>query len=515
MRPAIRRAGHALGKLMHATSLLVALAAGTALCAADDAAANKEVVMGMIRAINERDFEALDRYVAQNVRRHCGATPGVHVENLQQFKEFLERDLASVPDATQTVNIIFAAGDKVAVQGTYSGTQTGPLGAFPPSGKPLELSLVGILRVENGKIAEIWIEWDNLNALAQLGHLTPPQLDAQSAPERQSGEAPETIPVDPVEAILEAFDRFPIVALGEGDHGNLQGATFRLRLIRDPRFHEKVDDIVVEFGTGRHQAVMDRYIAGHTVPLESLRRCWQETTQPVIWDAPIYAEFFAAVRAINESLPEEERLRVLLGDPPIDWSRIRSREELEGWYRANMIQRSWGRVNARDGHAVDLIEREVLAKGRRALVIYGDMHFHRPEIPMGEGFMADYFRGNLVKQIERLHPGVVFTIMTLTDTDRLESQYPGVGSWPRPSLVHLKGTEVGALTIRGKQVLQEQFDAMLWLGPSSTIAYSEPSPDVVADEAYYKEALRRDGLWMGQYQEDLAELRRRYLQLAE
>lgn len=32
---------------------------------------------------------------------------------------------------------------------------------------------MGILRIEEGKIAEIWVEWDNLNALTQLGHFPP------------------------------------------------------------------------------------------------------------------------------------------------------------------------------------------------------------------------------------------------------------------------------------------------------------------------------------------------------
>jgi hypothetical protein len=36
------------------------------------------------------------------------------------------------------------------------------------------LPFIGILRIEDGKVAEIWVEWDNLYALAQLGHLEPP-----------------------------------------------------------------------------------------------------------------------------------------------------------------------------------------------------------------------------------------------------------------------------------------------------------------------------------------------------
>ena len=63
---------------------------------------------------------------------------------------------------------------------TYSGTQTGPMGPFPASSKKLVLPFIGILRIEDGKVAEIWVEWDNLNALAQLGHFPGPAETADS-----------------------------------------------------------------------------------------------------------------------------------------------------------------------------------------------------------------------------------------------------------------------------------------------------------------------------------------------
>jgi hypothetical protein len=43
------------------------------------------------------------------------------------------------------------------------------------------------------------------------------------------------VPVEPVSAILDAFQTHPIIALGEGPHGSEQGPAFRLALIRDPR----------------------------------------------------------------------------------------------------------------------------------------------------------------------------------------------------------------------------------------------------------------------------------------
>jgi predicted ester cyclase len=54
------------------------------------------------------------------------------------------------------------------------------MGPFPPSGKPLEIPFLGILRIEDGKIAEIWVEWDNLSALTKLGHLPPPGAATES-----------------------------------------------------------------------------------------------------------------------------------------------------------------------------------------------------------------------------------------------------------------------------------------------------------------------------------------------
>ena len=128
----------------------------------------------MAEAINARDLEALDELVAQDVVRHSAATPGVTVTSLEEFRAFLVSDFATVPDSVQTIDVIFANDEYVAMKATYSGTQQGPMGPFPATGKKLTLPFIGILRIEDGKVAEIWVEWDNLNALSQLGHLPPP-----------------------------------------------------------------------------------------------------------------------------------------------------------------------------------------------------------------------------------------------------------------------------------------------------------------------------------------------------
>lgn len=169
--------------IMRFWSILLPLLLLSAACApdcpvgtSDDEAGAEVVVLAMIEAINARDFEALDTLVADDVRRHSVATPGVQVTSLEDFKAFLNADLTAVPDFHQEVNRIFSSGGMVATHVTYSGTQSGQMGPFPPSGLPFEIPFIGLLRVDDGKVAEIWVEWDNLAALTQLGHVPAPDM---------------------------------------------------------------------------------------------------------------------------------------------------------------------------------------------------------------------------------------------------------------------------------------------------------------------------------------------------
>ena len=80
----------------------------------------------------------------------------------------------------------------------------------------------------------------------------------------------------------------------------------------------------------------------------------QNTTQPHAGpDRLIYEEFFRAVRAVNASLSTNRKLRVILGDPPIDWDSPTARQDRPKW------------MEMRDSYPAELIRREVLAKTDR------------------------------------------------------------------------------------------------------------------------------------------------------
>jgi predicted ester cyclase len=77
---------------------------------------------------------------------------------------------------------LVAEGDKVAFHGHWIATQTGPTGPFPASGKQMDLQFSGIHRIENGKIVETWVTWDNLSGFVQLGHMEPPGAEPAAEP---------------------------------------------------------------------------------------------------------------------------------------------------------------------------------------------------------------------------------------------------------------------------------------------------------------------------------------------
>ncbi|MCC7007798.1 MAG: hypothetical protein IT184_03200 [Acidobacteria bacterium] len=292
------------------------------------------------------------------------------------------------------------------------------------------------------------------------------------------------VPVDPVAGILEAFHSHQIVALGEGGHGSLQAHAFRLALIHDARFPSIVNDVVVEFGNSRYQKMMDTFVQGGDVPHAELRRAWEDTTMPnTIWNVPIYEEFFRAVRDVNARLPPERQLRVLLGDPPIDWQTIRTHGEAVEW------------IGQRH-HVIDVIEQEVLPRNRRALMIYGDGHLSRSAKWAG----ASSATPTLVNRLEQ--QGVhTFSIWTNV-TAQMELMQRDIASWPVPSLTLLRDTRLGRLNFKyfagletePPTTMEEQYDAVLYLGPVSSITWSELTASLCSDAGYTTMRLARMAL---------------------
>ena len=142
--------------------------------AADLALQNKEIITKAFEVVGAGDYDNMDNYISENYVRHSQANPDLNIRSLSEFKEFIRQDRLVIPDQQLEVKKLIAEGDLVAFWAIYKGTQTGQMGPFPPSNKFVELDFSGYHRLENGKIVETWITWDNIAFLSQLGHFPPP-----------------------------------------------------------------------------------------------------------------------------------------------------------------------------------------------------------------------------------------------------------------------------------------------------------------------------------------------------
>jgi hypothetical protein len=330
-------------------------------------------------------------------------------------------------------------------------------------------------------------------------------------------------PQPAIEAILAAFNNYEVVGMSEA-HRNKDEDDFILTLIRTPAFMNKVNDIAVECGNSLYQPILDRYIAGEDVPFAEVEKVWRNTTQPMCNTSGFFQEFFPLVRAINQKLPAERRLRVLAGDPPVNWDKIRSQEDLgtsDGSYDRNLSIAS-------------VMKKEVLAKHRKALMLFGIYHL------MHESADAGPQDQTAVQLYEKEYPNRTFVIRNLDGSE--DVNFPSAlsspfANWQIPSLVLLKGTWLGALPMahftsepaikidnncnasiyypNGPDKPTEKFvDALLYLGPPS-MAMREPVPAAIASDPDLMAEINRRAKLVGGFWMDYADIGRSEVGLAD
>jgi predicted ester cyclase len=76
---------------------------------------------------------------------------------------------SAFPDARVTAEQVLADKDLVCVHLTGSGTHLGTFQGCPPTGREWIATCTAIYRIEAGRIAEAWINWDWLAVMEQLG----------------------------------------------------------------------------------------------------------------------------------------------------------------------------------------------------------------------------------------------------------------------------------------------------------------------------------------------------------
>lgn len=303
-----------------------------------------------------------------------------------------------------------------------------------------------------------------------------------------SAQAAEPMRTPALDGVFRAFQTHPLVGLAD-IHGVAEVGDFYTTLIKDPRFAAQVGNVVVEFGGATQQAVIDRYVAGEDVPYEQLRRVWLDVVgwYPGVVET-MYPTFFAQVRAVNLDLPPARRIRVWLGEPPIDWSTIHT----------NSDHMQYGAK--RNEYPAALIDREIMAKGKKALVIYGGGHFTRQP---GNPFPGDR---PIRARVEEKYPGSFYVIWAHSAAEpvcqaEVSARTAGL---PRSTLIApIKATWVEDVyskpgCYRSGRDRATMADALLYLGDPKGFRMSPVDPRALMDDDYFRELSRRNQIIAGE-----------------
>lgn len=120
--------------------------------------------------ISRGDRALAEQLIAPSYVDHRGGPQG-----REGFLLGLKAIRAAFPDWTSTVEDMVVEGDRVAARWTVRGTHRGPFMGMPATNRAITMQEAGILRFENGQLAEIWRVADELSLLRQLGVLPPAQ----------------------------------------------------------------------------------------------------------------------------------------------------------------------------------------------------------------------------------------------------------------------------------------------------------------------------------------------------
>jgi predicted ester cyclase len=138
-----------------------------------DSEQNKQIVRRFVDEYQTRASEtAFEELLDPDVIDHSrppGIAPGAEGVR-QQFDGFR----AAFPDFRATILDQVAEGDKVVTYKAFHGTHEGDLWGIPPTGREVEILVIDIVRIRDGRIAEHWNVVDQLGLMRQLGVLPEP-----------------------------------------------------------------------------------------------------------------------------------------------------------------------------------------------------------------------------------------------------------------------------------------------------------------------------------------------------
>jgi steroid delta-isomerase-like uncharacterized protein len=124
-----------------------------------------------LEVIQNGKLDLADHILASNVTAHVN---GQEFQGLEGARGLAQALKSAFPDVTITHHEAISSGDAVAIRWSSKGTQRGEYFGMAASNNPVSFEGIDWFHFKDGKISEMWIEFDNLGVTQQIGGSSQP-----------------------------------------------------------------------------------------------------------------------------------------------------------------------------------------------------------------------------------------------------------------------------------------------------------------------------------------------------
>lgn len=265
--------------------------------------------------------------------------------------------------------------------------------------------------------------------------------------------------------IVQLFKKTNILGLGEGGHHLENAHQFFQKIFASQKIQEMIDIVILEFLNTRYQDILDEYIFGQDIDRIELQKAWRESTQSasLFGESPLYFDLLKQVRDANKHLPQDKKIRILAGDPPIHWKTIKNVEAYHKQIGAD-----------RQVFPAELAIKHGIQQGKKVLMLFSE--FHLTKIP-DKTIVPDY--STITSLVNQIKPdamkviGILYSKMLLSD--KMFKNLPlysifdlfqdDLGNFPASHFFESSLYKDGDESIIFKNSkLKELFDALIYVG---------------------------------------------------
>lgn len=136
------------------------------------AAENLELARRYATVLESGSVAGADDFLSDDFQFHPPGSPSALT--LDGWKHFTSLFQTAFPDLRYVIEDTIAEEDKVGELLRFEGTHRGEFQGIQPTGRRVSFLGMSIMRIEDGRIAELWGQFDAMSMMQQLGVLSQP-----------------------------------------------------------------------------------------------------------------------------------------------------------------------------------------------------------------------------------------------------------------------------------------------------------------------------------------------------